>query len=121
MTFTTASVNFNLSTAALAGMNNQKAAVFASLESSLSSAAEAVYKPPSGLTATMEALLSASLLINTGSGFALQTGLQAALTTAALLEMEVVVIWEYPVQRNEDLYVTQVKRITHVSNTLLME
>ena len=120
MTYLSSAADITLSLRALLGMKNQKVILCASLESSLS-AAEAAYKPPSGLSATMEALLSASLLIDIRSGHALQAGLQAALTTSALLEMEAIITWEYPVQTGTDLYIRQVYGATQTGNTLHLE
>lgn len=121
MAFLSAAAVFTLSMSAFLGMNNQKTILYANLESSLSSAAEVIHRPPAELTANTQALLSTSLLIDIGSGHALQAGLQAGLTTSALLEMEAVVTWEYPVQTDDNLYITQVYSTSQIGNTVSLE
>lgn len=121
MTFATASVGLILDMAALLGMNDQKVLLQIFGESTLTVAADIKDRPPAGITATMHALLVASMLVDTGTGHALQAGAQATLIASALLEMEAVVTWEYPVQTEDDLYITQVYEATQASTILSLE
>lgn len=114
-------LTFSLSIEALLEFNGQKSVLQTSLESTLSSLVEVGYDPPLGLSAVVQAALTASFLVRTAEGYSIQTDLQSTLTVAALLEMEAVIIWEYPIQTDTDLYIRQVYSCTQAGNSLSLE
>lgn len=121
MTFITAVAAFSLNLVGLLNSNGQKTLMQGSAASTLSSAAEAISRPPTGLAASIEAFLSASVLIDNAVGRSVITDLQITLGATAVLETEAVVTWEYPVQTGEELYITQIYSASQTGNTLSLE
>ena len=117
-----ATVSFEAQAGALLASSNSVSVLqSASLIGGLSGSGDIVPVPPNNLSIMMQSYLAASMLVSLGEISAMQSTMQAGLSSFALLETEQVVVWEYPVLTNDDLFVPQVSSWTQTGNDLSLE
>ena len=121
MTYIKASINLSLSIGGLLESNGQKVTLQALSENTVHINANLFYSQAEGFIAKIQHLLYASVLLESGNVRAMTSSSQLTLTTTALLETEVIITWEYPVQTGDDLSATQVYLGSQLGDSLILE